>query len=269
MSAPRVPLKKEDALSVRGRISSFLNNTPVLCDVFVQPPELPTAACSVAWLHGGSLPTSNEGWSEHLLAIGTSDLTTEEIDHPNCLLLCQAILPTCDRDLPVGGSELKVPKHYEPFSILEALPHKGVVDQVRSMPQHGALLATMSCGSAVHIYDISAALQSYCAKQHCSDTEKLTGRSAAAARDEDEDDGLSGPVLSSSSSDPVPVEQGLAWSPMHQGLLLAASEGGSICSYRLDASTSGRSRQPQQMQSVSRFTAHAGKLVNDVAFAGK
>ena len=270
MAASRVALPNED-LTVRGRLSSFLNNVPVLCDVFVQSPQLPSAVCSVAWLHGGSLATAKDGWTEHLLVVGTSDQTTQGEDLPDCLLLCNAVLPTCDRDLPVGGDSLRLPKSYKkPFGLIAELPHDGDVDQVRSMPQHGALLATKSCGAAIHIYNISAALQSHCAQQQYSMSEILTGRSAAAAQEGDDDGEPSGPVLSSGPSDPAPEQQGLAWSPMHQGVLLATAAGGSICAYRLDALTLGSSRRPQQlMQSDSMFAAHAGKSANDVAFAGR
>lgn len=267
------------------------------CDVYVESCDedmLEWPSPTVDWLHGASQAPSSDDqlllddpsrWRQHWLVMGTMT-DGKETDR---LLLYSALLPACGLHAPVGAvpssqadgdtagkvsssgarisngqaasrglpEPLTWPQDRPCFKLAAALRHPGNVDRARSMPQRGSIVATKSYSTpnlapALHVYDLAPHFH------------------------EDGSEVEEGPMISSSCGVPAATlaNQGLAWNPGHEGMLVASCQSGRVVSYQLDASgpsgqsdPTGSSTAAPQITPVAVFRGHSDRPVNDVAFA--
>ena len=174
------------------------------------------------------------GCAVHRLLAGTHT-NREEPDH---LLVLEVRLPATTPGAATPAATVR----RESVRVARARPHDGEVNRARSMPQHSALVATLSPArdgrGQAFVYNIA--------------DDDATGAAASAA---------SGPVqrLGGMRAEGY----GLAWSPHHAGLLAAGGNDGAVLVWDTAASSSSSSSSSAAEPVVR--AAH-GATVEDVAW---
>ncbi|XP_074570449.1 WD-40 repeat-containing protein MSI2-like [Curcuma longa] len=199
-------------------------STPFLYDLVISHP-LKWPSLTVRWLPCSS-PSSSSGSSPggatHRLLLGTNTSGYA----PNSLMIADVLFPL-PPEAPPGAPLPKV-------EISQTIPHQGEVKRARFMPQRPSVVATMTRGSEVHVFD--------CERRPLKPVEGEE----------------SGPdvVLSGLSKEGY----GISWSPHKEGFLLSGSYDSKICLWDV-----GMMPEEKVLDARYMFEAHTDS-VKDVAW---
>lgn len=118
-------------------------NTPYLYD-FVLSHALEWPSLTVDWVPPSSTTSSSAAANSHRLLLGTHTSDSS----PNFLMLAGVSFPS-----PPSDSS-SPPRPLPAVTIDRKAPHTGEVNRARHMPQKPNLVATKTCGSEVHVFDL-------------------------------------------------------------------------------------------------------------------
>eukprot|EP00937_MAST-01D_sp_MAST-1D-sp2_P000179 g179.t1 len=209
-------------------------NTPFLYDL-VLTHALEWPSLTVQWM-----PSVSRGagvaHDTHQLILGTHTSDSEQ----NYLMIADVKLPKEDTEFAAhkyddakgelggfGGVSAKV-------DIKVKIPHDGEVNRARHMPQEPLVIATKTVSSDVLVFDITKHESMPAKGTPCNPQHVLKGHTKEG--------------------------YGLSWSPHQKGLLLSASDDGTVCQWDIAADSA-----PRELDAHATYRAHES-VVEDVAW---
>ncbi|XP_072976359.1 histone-binding protein MSI1-like [Typha angustifolia] len=205
-------------------------NTPFLYDLVISH-ALEWPSLTAQWLPSSPLSSSSSSSSSsnpiHRLLLGTHTAG----DAPNFLMVADVHFPLPaprDRRSPVADAPIPTVK------IAQKVLHEGEVNRARYMPQSPSTVATKTCQSEVHVFDLARRLPN---------PEEVGNGGADVVLRGHENEGY-----------------GLSWSSLREGFLLSGSYDSKICLWDLKGGKGAAVLDAQNM-----YEAHED-LVEDVAW---
>ncbi|OLY85145.1 Histone-binding protein RBBP4 [Smittium mucronatum] len=211
-------------------------NSPFLYDLLITH-ALEWPSLTVQWFPDIERP-ENKDYKVQRLLLGTHTSNNEQ----NYLQIANVQIPREDLDLSdqripneigdlggYGAAECKV-------SISQKINHDGEINRARYMPQNPDIIATKTVveNGSVFIFDRTKHPSQPSSDSICRPEIKLVGHSKEG--------------------------YGVSWNPIQQGLIISASEDGSVCYWDIMGNTKGE----KKLDPLIKFSAHPGVVVEDV-----